>query len=68
MQILNNKWCGKGFYGRELAQTKGNLKPESNMKVVSNTCKWKNWRNEVYQCNENYYKKFIWKLPKEKLF
>ena len=30
---------GKNLHGWELAKTKANFKPESNMKVVWNTCK-----------------------------
>ena len=38
-------------------KTKAYLQPGSTIKVVWNTC-------NTCQCSENYYRKFIWKLPK----
>ena len=35
---MNNKLGRKHFYGWKLAKTKGNLKPESSMKIAWNTC------------------------------
>ena len=46
------------------AETKANLKPESKMKVVWNACEGELDGIKVCQYNENYFKKFIWKLPK----
>ena len=35
---MNYKLGRKHFYGWKLAKTKGNLKPESSMKIAWNTC------------------------------
>ena len=52
---------GKYFYGWELAKTKANVKPESDIRVLWNTCKKELGGSKSVNAMKTT-KKFIWKF------